>query len=222
MPDGTSRFSVKGKPVWHYMGTSTFSEHTVLPEIAVAKIDPAAPLNKVCLFGGVVTAGVGAVLNTAKSDARSKRRGVRAGRRRPIGGARRRARAGVAHHRRRLESRQMGSGQVARRDGLCQPEGFRAAHPGNHHRDDPRRSGLFVRVHRQRARHALRRSSAAGDGANRSSSALPAPVRRSQRARRSSWAAACGAAPSSAASRAGRSCPRTCSAISRARSGSIH
>jgi S-(hydroxymethyl)glutathione dehydrogenase / alcohol dehydrogenase len=66
MPDGTSRFSFKGKPVWHYMGTSTFAEHTVLPEIAVAKIEPAAPLNKVCLFGGVVTAGVGAALNTAR------------------------------------------------------------------------------------------------------------------------------------------------------------
>ena len=66
MPDGTSRFSVKGRPVWHYMGTSTFSEYTVLPEIAVAKIEPAAPLNKACLFGGVVTAGVGAVLKTAR------------------------------------------------------------------------------------------------------------------------------------------------------------
>jgi S-(hydroxymethyl)glutathione dehydrogenase / alcohol dehydrogenase len=66
MPNGTSRFSVKGKPVWHYMGTSTFAEHTVLPEIALAKIEPAAALNKVCLFGGVVTAGVGAVLNTAR------------------------------------------------------------------------------------------------------------------------------------------------------------
>jgi S-(hydroxymethyl)glutathione dehydrogenase / alcohol dehydrogenase len=66
MPDGTSRFSVKGKPVWHYMGTSTFAEHTVLPEIAVAKIEPSAPLNKACLFGGVLTAGIGAVLNTAR------------------------------------------------------------------------------------------------------------------------------------------------------------
>jgi S-(hydroxymethyl)glutathione dehydrogenase/alcohol dehydrogenase len=66
MPDGTSRFSVNGRPVWHYMGTSTFSEHTVLPEIAVAKIEPSAPLTKACLFGGVVTAGVGAVLNTAQ------------------------------------------------------------------------------------------------------------------------------------------------------------
>jgi S-(hydroxymethyl)glutathione dehydrogenase/alcohol dehydrogenase len=66
MPDGTSRFSVKGKPVLHYMGTSTFSEYTVLPEISVAKIDPKAPLDKVCLLGCGITTGIGAVLNTAK------------------------------------------------------------------------------------------------------------------------------------------------------------
>ncbi len=66
MPDGTSRFSIKGKPILHYMGTSTFSEYTVLPEIAVAKIDPAAPLEKVCLLGCGITTGIGAVLNTAK------------------------------------------------------------------------------------------------------------------------------------------------------------
>jgi S-(hydroxymethyl)glutathione dehydrogenase/alcohol dehydrogenase len=66
MPDGSSRFSLKGKPIYHYMGTSTFSEYTVLPEIAVAKINPAAPLEKVCLLGCGITTGVGAVLNTAK------------------------------------------------------------------------------------------------------------------------------------------------------------
>jgi S-(hydroxymethyl)glutathione dehydrogenase / alcohol dehydrogenase len=66
MPDGTSRFSLKGKPILHYMGTSTFSEYTVLPEIAVAKINPAAPLDKVCLLGCGITTGIGAVLNTAK------------------------------------------------------------------------------------------------------------------------------------------------------------
>lgn len=66
MADGTSRFSLKGKRLLHYMGTSTFSEYVVLPEIAVAKIDPRAPLDKVCLLGCVITAGVGAVLNTAK------------------------------------------------------------------------------------------------------------------------------------------------------------
>ena len=66
MPDGTSRFSIKGKPVLHYMGTSTFSEHTVLPEISLAKINQKAPLDKVCLLGCGITTGVGAVLNTAK------------------------------------------------------------------------------------------------------------------------------------------------------------
>lgn len=66
MPDGTSRFSKNGKPIYHYMGTSTFSEYTVLPEIALAKINPAAPLDKVCLLGCGITTGVGAVLNTAK------------------------------------------------------------------------------------------------------------------------------------------------------------
>ncbi len=65
MPDGTSRFSSGGSPVYHYMGTSTFSEHTVLPEIAVAKINAAAPLDKVCLLGCGITTGIGAVLNTA-------------------------------------------------------------------------------------------------------------------------------------------------------------
>lgn len=66
MPDGTTRFSVKGRPVLHYMGTSTFSEYTVLPEIAVAKINKAAPLEKACLLGCGVTTGMGAVLKTAK------------------------------------------------------------------------------------------------------------------------------------------------------------
>jgi len=66
MPDGTSRFSQNGKTILHYMGTSTFSEYTVLPEIAVAKINPKAPLDKVCLLGCGITTGIGAVLNTAK------------------------------------------------------------------------------------------------------------------------------------------------------------
>ncbi len=66
MPDGTTRFSHKGKPILHYMGTSTFSEYTVMPEISVAKINPKAPLDKVCLLGCGITTGIGAVLNTAK------------------------------------------------------------------------------------------------------------------------------------------------------------
>jgi S-(hydroxymethyl)glutathione dehydrogenase/alcohol dehydrogenase len=68
MPDGTSRFSLNGKPIFHYMGTSTFSEYTVVPEIAVAKINKAAPLDKVCLLGCGITTGIGAVLNTAKVE----------------------------------------------------------------------------------------------------------------------------------------------------------
>ena len=66
MPDGSSRFSINGKPVLHYLGTSTFSEYTVLPEISLAKINPKAPLDKVCLLGCGITTGIGAVLNTAK------------------------------------------------------------------------------------------------------------------------------------------------------------
>lgn len=68
MPDGTSRFSYQGKPIYHYMGCSTFSEYTVLPEVSLAKIPKEAPLEKVCLLGCGVTTGIGAVLNTAKVE----------------------------------------------------------------------------------------------------------------------------------------------------------
>jgi S-(hydroxymethyl)glutathione dehydrogenase/alcohol dehydrogenase len=68
MPDGTSRFSHDGKKVLHYMGTSTFSNFTVLPEIAVAKIREDAPFDKVCYIGCGVTTGIGAVINTAKVE----------------------------------------------------------------------------------------------------------------------------------------------------------
>ena len=68
MPDHTRRFSCKDQPLFHYMGCSTFAEYTVVPEIALAKINPAAPLDKVCLLGCGVTTGIGAVLNTAKVE----------------------------------------------------------------------------------------------------------------------------------------------------------
>ncbi len=71
MPDGTSRFSKNGRPIFHYMGTSTFAEYTVVPEISLAKINPKAPLDKVCLLGCGVTTGIGAVLNTARVQAGS-------------------------------------------------------------------------------------------------------------------------------------------------------
>jgi len=69
MPDGTSRFStLDGDPILHYMGCSTFSNHTVLPEIALAKVRPDAPFDKICYIGCGVTTGIGAVINTAKVE----------------------------------------------------------------------------------------------------------------------------------------------------------
>jgi S-(hydroxymethyl)glutathione dehydrogenase/alcohol dehydrogenase len=69
MPDGSSRFSLDGRPLRHYMGTSTFANHTVLPEIALAKVRPDAPFDKICYIGCGVTTGLGAVLFTAKMEA---------------------------------------------------------------------------------------------------------------------------------------------------------
>ncbi|MFT6915571.1 MAG: S-(hydroxymethyl)glutathione dehydrogenase/alcohol dehydrogenase [Motiliproteus sp.] len=68
MPDGTTRFFKDGQPIYHYMGCSTFSEYTVLPEISLAKVNPQAPLEEVCLLGCGVTTGMGAVMNTAKVE----------------------------------------------------------------------------------------------------------------------------------------------------------
>jgi S-(hydroxymethyl)glutathione dehydrogenase / alcohol dehydrogenase len=68
MPDGSSRFSLNGKPLFHYMGTSTFSNFTVMPEIAAAKIREDAPFEKICYIGCGVTTGIGAVINTAKVE----------------------------------------------------------------------------------------------------------------------------------------------------------
>src|SRR5678815_6401 len=69
MPDATSRFSIDGKPILHYMGTSTFSNYIVVPEIAVAKVRSDAPFDKICYIGCGVTTGVGAVLFSAKVEA---------------------------------------------------------------------------------------------------------------------------------------------------------
>ena len=68
MPDGTTRFSYEGKPIYHYMGCSTFANHTVVPEIALAKVDAEAPFQSICYIGCGVTTGVGAVINTAKVE----------------------------------------------------------------------------------------------------------------------------------------------------------
>jgi S-(hydroxymethyl)glutathione dehydrogenase/alcohol dehydrogenase len=72
MPDGSSRFSIGGETLYHYMGTSTFSNHTVVPEIALAKVRPDAPFDKICYIGCGVTTGIGAVINTAKVEPGSK------------------------------------------------------------------------------------------------------------------------------------------------------
>ena len=71
MPDGTSRLSYKGKMLHHYMGTSTFAQYTVVPEISLAKVRKDAPLDKVCLLGCGITTGIGAVLHTAKVESGS-------------------------------------------------------------------------------------------------------------------------------------------------------
>src|SRR5881628_1243320 len=93
MPDGTSRFSLGGQKLFHYMGTSTFANYTVVPEIALAKIREDAPFDKVCYIGCGVTTGIGAVINTAKVEpgAKGARREIRHHAFRQSEGSRRRA-----------------------------------------------------------------------------------------------------------------------------------
>src|SRR5919199_1624622 len=71
LPDGTTRLSRDGEPIRHFMGTSTFAEYTVMPEIALAKVDPEAPLDRACLFACGLATGLGAAINTAKVEAGS-------------------------------------------------------------------------------------------------------------------------------------------------------
>ena len=99
MPDGGSRFRCEGAPVMHYMGTSTFSNFTVVPEIALAKIREDAPFEKVCYIGCGVTTGVGAVVNTAQVEAGGERHRVRPRRHRA------QRRAGAAARRRQHDRR---------------------------------------------------------------------------------------------------------------------
>ena len=147
MPDGTSRFSLDGKPLHHYMGTSTFSNYTVLPEIAVAKIREDAPFDKVCYIGCGVTTGVGAVINTAKVEPGSNCivfglggiglnviQGAAAGRR--------------EHDRRRgHQPGQEGMGRALRHDPFRQPEGGRGRPRAVSGQPDGRRGRLHLRLH---------------------------------------------------------------------------
>ena len=125
MPDGTSRFSLDGKKIHHYMGCSTFANFTVLPEIAVAKIRDDAPFDKVCYIGCGVTTGIGAVINTAKVEPGAKVHRVRPRRHRaqrhpgPAPGRRRH------DHRRRLNPEQESLGRALRHDPFRQSEGDR-------------------------------------------------------------------------------------------------
>ena len=136
MPDGTSRFSLKGEKIHHYMGCSTFANFTVLPEIAVAKIREDAPFDKVCYIGCGVTTGIGAVLNTAKVHARRQGRGVRARRHRaqrdPGAAACRRRH----DHRRRHQQRQEAMGRALRHDAFRQSEGDRRRPRALHRQPD--------------------------------------------------------------------------------------
>ena len=153
MPDGTSRFSFNGKPLYHYMGTSTFSNFTVLPEIAVAKIREDAPFDKVCYIGCGVTTGIGAVINTAKVEpgANVAVFGLGGIGLNVIQGAR------LVGANRIIGVDTNPSKKTARReirhDRLRQSEGSRQSR--RHDRlDDRRRRRLLVRVHRQRRRDA--------------------------------------------------------------------
>ncbi len=187
MPDGTSRFSLDGETIAHYMGCSTFSNFTVMPEIALAKVREDAPFDKICYIGCGVTTGIGAAIWTAGRRARLDRRGVRARRHRP------QRHPGRAHgrrgpdRRRRRQPGQAGDGRALRNDRLHQPGRGRPGQgrPGGGRRDQGRRR-LHVRLHRQYQRHAPgagERAIAAGGRA--SSSESPRRATKSRPARSS-------------------------------------
>ena len=180
MPDGTSRFSRGDEKLLHYMGTSTFSNYTVLPEIAVAKIREDAPFDKVCYIGCGVTTGLGAVMNTAKVEPGANVAvfglggiGLNVIQGARIVGADRIIGIDTNPTKRPL----------AEKFGMTDfvdPNDVQRCRRG-HRRPDRRRRRLLLRVHRQRQRHAPSPWSAATRaGARASSSASPAPGRRSR------------------------------------------
>ena len=154
MPDGTSRFSLGNEKIFHYMGTSTFANFTVLPEIALAKIHPDAPFDKVCYIGCGVTTGIGAVINTAKAEPGC--RAVVFG----LGGIGLNVIQGLRLIGAEMivgvdtNSIQEGMGRKIRHDAFCQSRrgGRRPCRPLG--RFDRRGRRLFFRVHRQREGHA--------------------------------------------------------------------
>ena len=150
MPDGTSRFSKNGKPIFHYMGTSTFSEYTVLPEIAVAKISESAPLEKVCLLGCGITTGIGAVLNTAKVEPGATVAVFGLGRRRPECDTGGNDGQSEPDSRYRHQPGQIRTRNADGCNGHGEPEGPQRTDPGSHRGDDQWRCRLLLRVRRQR------------------------------------------------------------------------
>ena len=153
MPDGTSRFSLDGKPLHHYMGCSTFANFTVLPEIALAKIREDAPFDKVCYIGCGVTTGIGAVINTAKVEpgANVVVFGLGGIGLNVVQGARMAGAnmiVGVD-----INPGARGAGAQIRHDALRQPEGRRRAISCAHLVElTERRRRLQLRMHRQRRR----------------------------------------------------------------------
>ena len=156
MPDGTTRFSYNGQPLYHYMGCSTFSEYTVVAEVSLAKINPEANPEHVCLLGCGVTTGIGSPQYRQGPAGDHRRVG--------LGGIslrrfRVRARRGGSHHRHRHQSVQIRAGTPVRCDRVHQPQDH----------DKPIQQVLIemtgwgidqFRVHRQRPRHARRAESA--------------------------------------------------------------
>jgi D-arabinose 1-dehydrogenase-like Zn-dependent alcohol dehydrogenase len=149
MPDGTTRFSYQGQPIYHYMGCSTFSEYTVLPEISLAKIPKEAPLEKVCLLGCGVTTGIGAVLNTAKVEEGATVAIF------GLGGIGLAAIIGAKMAKAsRIIAIDINPGKFAIAKNWALPtvstQGLHQADSGCHRRNDRWRRGLFLRVRRQR------------------------------------------------------------------------
>ena len=214
--------ATRAEPIFHYMGCSTFSNFTVLPEIAVAKIREDAPFQTSCYIGCGVTTGVGAVVNTAKVQVGDNVVVFGLG---GIGlnvvqGARLAGRE--QDHRRRPQPRPRGVGPAVRDDRLPQHHGHEPRRDrGEDRRDDRRRRGLHLRLHRQHRGDAHR-----ARGLPPRLGHLDRHRRRRSRARksppaRSSWSpAATGAAPRSAGPRAAPTCPRSSTGTWTARSRS--
>jgi hypothetical protein len=221
MPDGTSRFStLDGEPILHYMGCSTFSNHTVLPEISLAKINPDAPFDKVCYIGCGVTTGIGAVINTAKVEIGS--RAIVFG----LGGIG----LNVIQGLRLIGADQIvgvdvnpqeTDGRALRHDRFRQSDRGRGRPGALSRGPDQGRRRLHLRRHRQRAGHA-RGAGMRAQGLGRVDHHRrgPAGARRSPPGR-SSWSpAGPGAARPSAARGAARTCRRSSTGTWTARSRS--